>query len=148
MAQNYHAELFYHYIWRTKDRRPLIVSELEARIWASIKNRCVQLDAIPIEVGGMPDHVHLLISAPPTLTPATFIGQLKGGNSHFINESLRPAFHFRYGEGYGVLTVAKRNVPAVQRYIQNQKEHHAKETTNATMERCEPEEPEEPDGKA
>ena len=138
MVQNYYAELYYHFVWRTKGSLRLITPNLEIRLRAAIKTKCVELGVHCIEVGGTDDHVHLLVSAPPTVLLSDFIGKLKGSTSHCVNHELRLAPRFQWGEGYGVLSMAKRNVAAVRRYVQNQKFHHSRNSANATMERCAP----------
>ena len=89
-----------------------------------------------MEAGGIEDHVHLLVSGEPTLTLSEFIGQLKGSTSYEINRARWLPNHFQWGEGYGVLSLAKRGTDAVRRYIRRQREHHATESYVEIMERC------------
>src|SRR5579862_4725437 len=125
MAQNYYSELYYHFVWRTKDRARLILPEFEKAVWLQIKDKCVKYGGIPIEVGGIEDHVHMLMGGPPTLLLSEFIGKVKGAASHDINASRMFRSGFAWGEGYGVLSLAKRNVTAVRKYIVGQRDHHA-----------------------
>ena len=77
----------------------MILQPMQNRIWSMIKDKAVELAVVPIEIGGIEDHIHLLIGAEPSLTPATFIGQLKGATSYTINRvSLLPRA-FRMGRG-------------------------------------------------
>ena len=137
MARNYYCELYFHFVWRTKHRAPLITQAIESALWAAIKKKCIEYGAVPIEVGGIEDHIHLLVSTQPTLLLSDFIGKVKGATSHYINHGLSPNGHFQWGEGYGVLSLAKKNVESVQQYIRNQRQHHQKSTINATLERSE-----------
>ena len=74
-------------------------------------------------VGGIPDHVHLLIRYRADLS-SDMIRHVKSRSSKWINES-NPAFApFSWQEGYGGFTVSKSNVPAVEAYIRDQKSHH------------------------
>jgi REP element-mobilizing transposase RayT len=134
MAQNYYAELYYHFIWRTKGSLPLITSDIQPRLWAELLRKAAELGAYPIEVGGMDDHMHLLIGAPPTVLLSDFSGKLKGSTSHFVNHDLNPARRLHWNEGYGILSLARRNVPAVRAYVRKQAEHHRGNTLNAKME--------------
>ena len=86
-------------------------------------------------IGGVEDHVHLAVSIPPKIAPAKFIGEVKGNSSHFVNHVLKPDFEFYWQEEYGVLSFGEKNLSAVVRYIQNQKQHHAQGTLIAEMER-------------
>jgi putative transposase len=65
-------------------------------------------------------------------------GKVKGASSHDINAARMIATRFAWGEGYGVLSLAKRNVAAVRNYIAKQREHHSSGTSIAKMERVEP----------
>ena len=136
MARNYYSELFFHFIWQTKGRQKLISGDLEKQIWGQITKKSSELGAYPIAVGGIEDHVHLLVGTEPTLMLSDFIGKLKGGTSHWINHELGSPRRFHWGEGYGVLSLAKANVGGVRNYIRNQKAHHDRNSFRPTMERC------------
>jgi REP element-mobilizing transposase RayT len=136
MAQNYYSELYYHYVWRTKGNLALIVPEIKGQLLSEIISKSRELGAYPLEVGGTVDHMHLLVGAPPTLLPSDFIGKVKGSTSHYVNHQLNSPCRLHWNESYGVLSLAKRDVPAVRRYIQDQVSHHTRGTTNKKMECC------------
>lgn len=76
-----------------------------------------------VYVNGMPDHIHVLASFRPSMSPAEFVQQLKGSSSHFITHQLDQGFEWQ--EDYAVLSVSEKDVPRVIEYIKNQKQHHA-----------------------
>jgi REP element-mobilizing transposase RayT len=78
----------------------------------------------PLQIGGIEDHVHLLLGAPTVLAPAKIAQLLKGGSSAWIHETLPHMKGFGWQDGYGAFTVSKSNVPTVAEYIQGQREHH------------------------
>lgn len=83
-----------------------------------------------LALGGMPDHVHLAVKAPTTLSPAQAMKQIKGVSSKFIGDQFsRQRGHaldwFQWQEGYGVFTFSASQKTRVICYIQNQKQHHA-----------------------
>ena len=78
-----------------------------------------------LAVGGIADHVHLLLSLPPTIPVAKAIQLVKSGSSKWMHEKVRLTT-FSWQEGYGAFTVGIAQVPATTRYILNQKKHHAK----------------------
>lgn len=119
------AKLFYHFIWSTKDRLPLIDSSFEPDLYRAIAAKAQKMDGFVHAIGGIQDHVHLAVSIPPKLAPAHFIGEVKGNASHFVNHVIRPNVAFYWQDEYGVLTFGEKNLPAVVRYIHNQKQHHA-----------------------
>jgi REP element-mobilizing transposase RayT len=73
--------LFYHIVWGTKNRLPLIESAWEKDLYGYIWGKATALECIPHAINGMSDHLHVVISIPPKLSVATLIGQLKGASS-------------------------------------------------------------------
>lgn len=122
-------KLYYHFVWGTKNRLCLIDSILEPQIYRAIVAKVKALEGFVHAIGGMDDHVHLAVSIPPKIAPAKFIGDVKGNSSHFVNYVIKPDFEFRWQDEYGVFSFSEKNLPAVVRYIESQKEHH----TNGTM---------------
>lgn len=118
--------LFYHFVWTTKNREPLLTPEIELRVHGFLRNEAEKLRAPLCFVNGMSDHVHVCTSMRPVLSPADVAKQLKGASSRWI--SLKFERPFAWQEGYGVLSVSEGNVPRVIAYIKNQKQHHAEKT--------------------
>jgi len=131
-------QLYYHFIWSTKDRLPLITPEIEARLYAVIVSKVHEFDAVAFAIGGMTEHVHLVTAVPPKTALSIFIGQIKGVSSHFVNHELDLPYYFRWQSEYGVISFAKRSLPDVVRYVKNQKEIHRKRQLIAGFERVEP----------
>jgi putative transposase len=127
-------KLYYHFVWATKNRLPLIEPAFEADVYRAIAAKVQKMDGFLHAIGGTQDHVHLAVSIPPKLAPANFIGEVKGNASHFINHLVKPDLAFYWQDEYGVLTFGEKNLPAVVRYIQNQKKHHAGGTVISAME--------------
>lgn len=78
----------------------------------------------PIAIGGMSDHVHLLLSLPTTLSVAKAIQRIKGASSAWVNTTLPVAGQFAWQTGYGAFSVSVSQLPVVVTYIENQEEHH------------------------
>jgi putative transposase len=93
--------LFYHVVWGTKNRLPLIESAWEADLHGYIWGKATALECIPHAINGIPDHLHVVISIPPKLSIATTIGQLKGASSHHVNERYLDSA-FAWQAEYGV----------------------------------------------
>lgn len=127
-------KLYYHFVWGTKNRLPLIDSTLEPQLYGAIAAKALEMDGIVHALGGVEDHVHLAVSVPPKIAPAKFIGDVKGNSSHYINHVVRPEFEFYWQDTYGVFSFGERNLPAVVRYIHDQKKHHAEGTWIPEME--------------
>ena len=130
-----YSKLYYHFIWSTKDRQPFIDAVIEPEIQRVIAAKVQDMEGFVYAIDGVEDHVHLAVSIPPKVAPAKFIGEVKGNSSHFVNHVLKPDFEFYWQEEYGVLSFGEKNLSAVIRYIQNQKQHHTDGTLIAEMER-------------
>ena len=127
--------LFYHFVWGTKNREPLIAPEWENSLHNVIAAKATELGAIVHSVGGIEDHVHLVVSVPPKIALSTFIGQVKGNSSHFVNHGLDVVIYFAWQAEYGVVSFGGKMLDMVVRYAKNQREHHADGTTIAMLER-------------
>jgi putative transposase len=132
-----HWRLFYHVVWGTKYRLPLIESAWEDDLYGYIRGKATALECIPHAINGMPDHVHLAISVPPKLSVATLIGQLKGASSHHVNQNYMDG-SFLWQAEYGVLSFSEKSLHKIVSYINNQKKHHADQLLNFGMENITP----------
>ena len=118
--------LFYHFVWTTKNREPLLTAEVEALVQRCIRAEAKEMYSPLCVVGGIEDHAHVLAAFRPAVSPAKFVQQLKGSSSHLVTSVLRIPFEWQ--EGYGVFSVSESDVESVIRYIRNQKQHHANNT--------------------
>ena len=89
-----------------------------------------------VDVGGVADHVHVLVSLPATLSVADLVGQLKGVSSHLVNHVLAPTLGFRWQGSYGAFTVGQPEYAAVRDYVNDQPAHHGEGTTEPQWEVC------------
>ena len=79
-------------------------------------------------IGGIEDHVHLLLSLPATLSIAKAIQLIKGVSSKWIHETFIDYKDFQWQEGYGAFSVGLSHIEDTIKYINNQKVHHRKQT--------------------
>jgi putative transposase len=126
--------LFYHFTWGTKLREPLIGPAFEADLHRVIAAKALELQAVVHAVGGIEDHIHLVASVSPKFALSTFIGQVKGNSSHFVNHVVQPDYTFAWQEEYGVVSFDEKNLGWVVRYTLQQREHHKAGTTVARLE--------------
>ena len=127
--------LFYHFVWGTKNRESLIADEWERSLHNVIVAKAKELGAFVYRAGGTDDHVHLVASVPPKIALSTFIGQVKGNSSHFVNHVLRPKVPFAWQAEYGILSFGGKQLDRVVQYVMNQRQHHAEGSTIGMMER-------------
>ncbi len=131
----------YHIVWATKGRESLILPEIEPRLYAYLAYKAGEMDVFLHALGGTETHMHVIPAIPPKHSVAWVVKILKGASAHFVNTELRPpGFHFAWQRGYGSLTVGERQRAAAIDYVQRQKEHHQRQTTNPWLERCDDEE--------
>lgn len=117
--------LYLHLVWATWDRLPLITPEIERRLHRNIESEARKMGCTVLALNGMPDHVHLVVSFPTTITIADLVKQVKGVSSHFVNETLKPESQFKWQGSYGAFTVSRRELEKVIGYVKHQKDHHA-----------------------
>lgn len=118
--------LFYHFVWTTKNREPLVTTDIELRLFGMLRSEANKFFAPLFYVNGMPDHIHILTSVRPAISPAQFAQQLKGSSSHFMTHQLQLGFECQ--DDYGVFSVSEQDVPRILQYIKNQKQHHSSNT--------------------
>ena len=127
MANTYTA-LHYHFVFSTKGRRAWIRPDIEERVWKYFGGIARTNKMTPIRTGGIDDHIHLLLGAPPTIAPSKIAQLVKGGSSAWIHETFADLAEFAWQDGYGAFTVSKSSISDVIAYIENQREHHRSRT--------------------
>ena len=122
----------YHIVFAPKYRRQIIYGQIKKDIGEILRKLCEQKDVEIIEAEACPDHIHMLVSIPPHLSIAQFMGYLKGKSSLMIFDR-HANLKYKYGQrsfwcrGYFVDTVGK-NETAIRNYIRNQlEEDYAKD---------------------
>jgi putative transposase len=125
-------KLYYHVVWATKERIPLIQPEFEAELHNIIAAKALDLGATVYAVGGIENHIHLAVAILPKISIADFVGQLKGSSSHFVNYKLKIAFSWQ--AEYGILSFGNKDLPLVVDYVKNQRQHHSNKTSITSLE--------------
>ncbi len=131
------TQLYVHCVWSTWDRLPLITPAVEPRLYMAIVEKCRELRCLPIRIGGIQDHVHLLVRLHPAVAVATLVQEVKGSASHLMTHSVAPGEFFKWQGAYGAFTLQADEVPIVKEYIANQKAHHDNRDLRAEWERSE-----------
>ena len=116
-----------HVVFSTSGRRALLPAELQARVWDYIGGIGKRHD-IPIhQVGGIDNHVHILMSIPPAMNLCKAVQTLKAFSSKWLNETgVMKGGRFAWQEGYAAFGVSQSNAEAVAAYIREQPQHHGK----------------------
>ena len=126
MSSTY-LSLHYHLVFSTKHRLPQIREQIQASLHEYLGGTVRGLDAFPQGVGGVADHVHLLVGLKATHRLCDFLRELKKASSTWMQtEGGEP--NFAWQEGYAAFTVSATSRDGVKRYIANQAEHHRQKT--------------------
>ncbi len=125
MANTYSA-LYYHIVFGTKGRELWISPHIETRIWAYLSEVANVHGMVAHKVGGLEDHIHVVLQLPPTLTVSKAVQLLKGNSSRWIRLTFPELDMFRWQDGYGVFTVSKSDLPKTVRYVEEQRKAHLK----------------------
>lgn len=114
-----------HIVFRTKYSRPAIVVEHERLLYAYIFSFVREKKCWLYRLGGMPDHIHMLVGLHPTLSLSDFVRDLKVSTSMMLKQhtDIFPLFA-GWAESYYAYSCGKEAIPSIAEYIKGQKEHH------------------------
>ncbi|MFO0905456.1 MAG: transposase [Pirellulales bacterium] len=118
-----YLSLHYHLVFATKGRAPFIKPEWQSRLHEYLGGTVKGLGGVSQAVGGVADHVHLLVGLKATHRLADFLRELKRAASLWVHEEAL-CRDFAWQEGYGAFTVSPPARAGVVEYIANQAEHH------------------------
>jgi REP element-mobilizing transposase RayT len=124
MSHTYCSSLF-HCAFSTKERRKTIVPEIQPRLWAYMGGIARERQMKALGVGGMVDHVHLLLALPSSLPIADAMREIKSASSFWMHETCALK-DFEWQEGYGAFSIGWAQVNTTLAYIARQEEHHRK----------------------
>jgi len=116
--------LHYHIVFSTKERRPVIKSSWRPQFHEYLGGTVRGLEGIPEIIGGVDDHVHLLVGLRATHRLADFMQELKKASSVWAADNHERLFAWQ--DGYSAFTVSWTHIEVVRKYIATQEEHHRK----------------------
>lgn len=124
MAKSF-CNLLYHIVFATADREPWFDPDIRPRVHQYLGGTVKRLGGIPLAVGGVADHVHLLCKLRQDAALAAIVRDLKANSSTWFHETFRRSA-FRWQGGYGAFTVSASQADGVRHYIATQEAHHRK----------------------
>src|SRR3954467_418684 len=127
------SNLLYHIVYSTKDRIPLIDGDLREPLYEYIGGIIRGERGILLEIGGVPDHVHLLAKFKTDIAVSMMVQKIKGNSSGWVNERPGPMPRFEWQAGYGIFSVSLSLGDKVRRYIRNQEKPHKKVSFKAEL---------------
>jgi len=118
------AELYVHMVWATEGRRKLMKPPVHRTLYRCVEGQARQLGCTVLAIGGVADHIHMVLRMPTKLSVAQLVQQLKGVSSRFARGELGLAA-FGWQQGYGAFNLSRAHVNLAVQYVQRQEEHHA-----------------------
>jgi putative transposase len=112
-----------HIVFSTYQRQRSIAEPNQKKLWGYLAGITKNLRCQPMAIGGIEDHVHLLIALPADLDIAEYVNKLKSSSSKWLKQFRKD---FAWQKGYGSFSVSASNLGAVSKYIDTQAEHHKK----------------------
>ncbi len=115
--------LNYHFVWIPKRRKPVLVGDVAKRLKELIEEKAkgLGLEILAMEI--MPDHIHLFVSAPPTISPHQIMFRIKGYTSRILREEFP---HLKrlpslWTRSYFVSSAGNVSSETIKRYIEEQR---------------------------
>ena len=112
----------------------MIDNEWADKLYAYMVGICQNRKHFVHAIGGIADHVHLLVGMHPSESVADLVKNLKGTSSHWINENYYKG-KFSWQSGYGAFSYSRSLIPEVKTYVENQREHHRRVSFREEVER-------------
>jgi len=131
-----YTRLYVHLIWGTFDRASVLDARRARRVHGLLDRICLARGCQAYAVGGVEDHVHVLVALHATVAVSDLVRALKVGTSQFIADRLNLP-NFSWQEGYGAYSIRDEDCEMVRRYIREQPLHHARQTLIDALERIE-----------
>lgn len=128
------VQVYLPFVWATWDRMPILTDAVREAVYAAIVAKARAFGCESIVIGGIENHVHVLVRAAPQLNIPDMVPNMKGASSHLVTHVLNPDGFFKWQGGYAVISVSPRGMDWVAEYIQNPKAHHAGGTTQDFLE--------------
>ncbi len=118
------AEIYLHLVWATQMREPMLTEHIERRVHRCIQATLNEMGCAVCAIGGLSDHIHVLVQVPAKFSPAQLVKQVKGASSRMVDESAEFTEALYWQEGYGVFSISRSHLKRVTVYVHDQKERH------------------------
>jgi len=125
MTHSYVSSL-YHAVFSTKGRAPIIAADLQEHLHPMMGGIARDNKVKALAIGGVKDHVHMLLSLPSTMDIARALRLIKGGSSHWVSDEYPMYRNFAWQEGYSAFSIGISQVKSTMDYINNQERRHQK----------------------
>jgi REP element-mobilizing transposase RayT len=118
------SQIYIQTVFVVKSRKALIRPEWENELYKYTTGIVQERGNKLLAIGGMPDHIHILIGLKPAESLSDLVREIKKATNTYIKEQRFSKFAFDWQAGYGAFSYSRSHIAAVCKYILNQKEHH------------------------
>lgn len=128
-----YCSIHFHIVFSTKNRKRWIKADWIERLHEYMGGTIRGMDAVPLQIGGVEDHVHLLAGCKTTHRPSDLVREIKKAATAWVHGEIGiPAFAWQ--DGYAIISVSPNAIEPVSNYIANQAVHHRKRTFREELE--------------
>lgn len=127
MANTYH-QIYLQMVFAVKYRNAVIDKTWSSQLFGVIGNLINEANCKTLIVNGVEDHVHCFVGLRPVVSVSELMKTVKAKSSKYINDHKLTQERFEWQEGYGVFSYHQSMVNTIFKYVQNQEEHHKKQT--------------------
>ncbi len=122
------SNLIFHFVFSTQHRRANISRDIQPELHQFIAGVLRSRQSRLLTAGGMPDHIHLLVSLHRQIAVSDALREIKSNSSRWIHENFPKRSRFSWQSGYAAFSVSFSQIKSVARYIDNQERHHQRKT--------------------
>jgi REP element-mobilizing transposase RayT len=122
------SQIYIQVVFAVKGRNSLIDFSWEEHLYKYITGIVQNKGQKMLSINGMPDHIHFLIGMKPSCCLSDLVRETKKSSNDFIKEKRFTKFQFNWQEGFGAFSYSQRDLDNVIGYINNQKQHHKKQS--------------------
>jgi REP element-mobilizing transposase RayT len=125
---NTFSQIYIQIVFAVQGRQNLIASEWREELYKYITGIVKNHEQKLIAIGGVSDHIHILIGFKPNFEISKLVQEIKANSSRFINKKQFVKGKFVWQEGFGAFSYSRSQLDTVIRYIENQEKHHSKKS--------------------
>ncbi|SRR5690606_32951333 len=128
MGSGTFSQIYIQVVFAVKGRNSLILPTWEDELYKYITGTIQNKNQKMLAINGVKDHIHFLIGMKPSCCLSDLVREVKKSSNKFINEKKFTKYNFEWQEGFGAFSYSHSALDNVILYIQNQKEHHGKQS--------------------
>ena len=125
---NTFSQIYIQTVFAVSSRQSLIRPEFKEDLYKYISGIVRNQGQKLICINGMPDHIHILVGLKPAIALADLVREIKSDSTNFINKNKLVRGRFNWQEGYGAFSYGHSQLDRLIRYIQNQEQHHERQS--------------------